>query len=241
MKGVPVYQVSYELVTSTINTIYFHLLIKYVCELGISYELALLVLLILPGIYLYLLIKYACELLLAAAAVSNQAATGSVGCRRFSVGQDERCCCCCCGYCCCCCGYCCCCGWRWCSEQKKRRGVEVLCSDGVIHSSVVHYVLVHNECWCWMLNDDRPIKWFLPKTGIPGHFCAKKKVVLKPSTHHTPGALRLASVTSYLFSAWKGQVHLFLSTLYSFQLFLANFEPIRGHTLVTRNVSYDVW
>ena len=32
------------------------------------------------------------------------------------------------------------------------------------------------------------------------------------------------------------QVHLVLSTLSRFQLFLANFEPIRGHTLVPRHV-----
>ena len=31
-----------------------------------------------------------------------------------------------------------------------------------------------------------------------------------------------------------------LSTLSSFQPFLANFEPIRGHTFVPRHVSYDV-
>ena len=65
---------------------------------------------------------------------------------------------------------------------------------------------------------------FLPKTGIPGHIGAKNKYILEPSTDHTPGALRLASVTSYLFLAWKGQVHLVLSTLSSFQLFLANFS-----------------
>ena len=52
--------------------------------------------------------------------------------------------------------------------------------------------------------------------------------------------LRLASVISYLFLAWIGQVHLVLSTLSSFQPFLANFEPIRGHTLVPRHVSYNV-
>ena len=84
-------------------------------------------------------------------------------------------------------------------------------------------------------------KWrVFAKTGIPGHFGAKNRYILKPSTNHTPGALRLASVTSYLFLAWKDQVHLVLSTLSSFQLFLANFEPIRGHTLVPRHVSYDV-
>ena len=38
----------------------------------------------------------------------------------------------------------------------------------------------------------------------------------------------------------KGQEHLVLSSLCSFQLFLGNFEPIRGHTLVPRHVSYDV-
>ena len=72
-----------------------------------------------------------------------------------------------------------------------------------------------------------------PKTGTSyTWFGAKNSYILKPSTNHTPGALRLASVTSYLFLAWKGQVHLVLSTLSSFQLFLANFEPIRGHTSV---------
>ena len=44
-------------------------------------------------------------------------------------------------------------------------------------------------------------KGFLPKTGIPGHFGAKNRYVIKPSTNHTPGALRLASLTSCLFSA----------------------------------------
>ena len=53
---------------------------------------------------------------------------------------------------------------------------------------------------------------FLPKKGIPGYF-AKNRYILKPITNHTPGALRLASVTSHLFLAWKGQVHLVLSTL----------------------------
>ena len=43
--------------------------------------------------------------------------------------------------------------------------------------------------------------WFLPKTGIPGHFCANNRYILKPSVNHTPGALRLASLTSYLFLA----------------------------------------
>ena len=37
---------------------------------------------------------------------------------------------------------------------------------------------------------------FLPKTGVPGQFCAKKRYILKPSTNHTPGAVRLASLTS---------------------------------------------
>ena len=45
------------------------------------------------------------------------------------------------------------------------------------------------------------LKGFLPKTGIPGHFGAKNRYVIKPSTNHTPGALRLASLTSYLLSA----------------------------------------
>ena len=63
---------------------------------------------------------------------------------------------------------------------------------------------------------------FLPKTGIPGHFGAKpgtSKYILKPSTNHTPGAQRLDSLTSYLFLACKGQVHLVLSTLSSFNCF----------------------
>ena len=81
---------------------------------------------------------------------------------------------------------------------------------------------------------------FLLKTGIPGHFGAKNRYVLKPSTNHTPTALRLASLTSYLFLAWNGQVHLVLSTLSSFQLFLANFKRIRGRTWVPRHVFYDV-
>ena len=59
-------------------------------------------------------------------------------------------------------------------------------------------------------------KWILPKTGIPGHFGAKNSYILKPSTNHTPGALRFASLTSYLFSAWKGQAHLVMSTVSSF-------------------------
>ena len=40
---------------------------------------------------------------------------------------------------------------------------------------------------------------------------------------------------------WKCQVHLVLCTLSSFHLFWANFQPIRGHTLVPRHVSYDVY
>ena len=44
---------------------------------------------------------------------------------------------------------------------------------------------------------------FLPKTGIPGRFGAKNRSILKPSKNHTPGALRLAGLTSYLFSAKK--------------------------------------
>ena len=39
----------------------------------------------------------------------------------------------------------------------------------------------------------------LPKSGISGHFGAKYRYILKPSTSHAPGALRLASVTSHLF------------------------------------------
>ena len=42
---------------------------------------------------------------------------------------------------------------------------------------------------------------FLPTTGIPGHVGAKNRYILEASTNHTPGALRLASVTSYLFLA----------------------------------------
>ena len=40
---------------------------------------------------------------------------------------------------------------------------------------------------------------FQPKPGKPCHFGAKKRYILKSSTNHTPGALRLASLTSYLF------------------------------------------
>ena len=50
-------------------------------------------------------------------------------------------------------------------------------------------------------------KVFRPKTGIPGPFWTKNRQTLKSSTDHTPGALRLASVTSYLILAYKGQVH----------------------------------
>ena len=52
---------------------------------------------------------------------------------------------------------------------------------------------------------------FLPKTGIPSHFGAQNRYILKPSTNHTPGALRLAGLTSYLFFALNGQVHPVLS------------------------------
>ena len=43
----------------------------------------------------------------------------------------------------------------------------------------------------------------MPKTGIPGHFGAKIRYILEPSTNQTPGALRLATSTSYLFLAEK--------------------------------------
>ena len=127
------------------------------------------------------------------------------------------------------------------------------------------YVRRHNTClqgekilifwhrcffWAYVLCSDRTITrrreptraWtyfvigYLPRTGIPGNFGAKIRYILKPSTNHTPGALRLASLTSYLFLALNGQVHLVLSILSSFQLLLAKFELIRGHTLVPRHV-----
>ena len=56
----------------------------------------------------------------------------------------------------------------------------------------------------------------LPKTGIPGHFGAKNKYILKPSTKHTPEALRLASLTWYLFQAWKGRAHLVVYFVYRY-------------------------
>ena len=63
---------------------------------------------------------------------------------------------------------------------------------------------------------------------------------IKPSTNHASGALRLASFTSYLFWGVKSQIPQILSALSSFQVFLAKFELIRGHTFVPRHVSYDV-
>ena len=45
-------------------------------------------------------------------------------------------------------------------------------------------------------------KTFLPKTCVPGPFGAENRYILKHSkTNHTPGFLRLASITSYLFLA----------------------------------------
>ena len=87
---------------------------------------------------------------------------------------------------------------------------------------------------------------FLPKTGIPGHFGAKNRYISKPSTNHTSGALRLASVTSYLILAWKGQVHLVLSTLSSFLTvfgeFWANQRPyISAPTRIIRRLIVMDW
>ena len=79
---------------------------------------------------------------------------------------------------------------------------------------------------------------YFSKKGVNVHFGAWNRYILKLSTNHTPGALRLASLASYLFLVWKGQVHLLLNTLCSFLLFLADFEPISGHTLVP---PIDTW
>ena len=42
---------------------------------------------------------------------------------------------------------------------------------------------------------------FSPKTGIPDDVVAKGRYILKPSTNHTPGALRFATLTSHPSSA----------------------------------------
>ena len=51
--------------------------------------------------------------------------------------------------------------------------------------------------------------------------------ILKTSTNHTPGALLLTRLTSYLIWGRKARVNVVLSTLSGFQLILANFELIR--------------
>ena len=67
------------------------------------------------------------------------------------------------------------------------------------------------------------------KTGVSGPFLTKNMYKFKSSTNHAPGAPRLASSTSHLTLASKDQLHLDLSTLsFFFQLFLPNFEAIRG-------------
>ena len=70
-------------------------------------------------------------------------------------------------------------------------------------------------CWKTLISRKK-IEEFLTKTGtsIPGHFGAKNRVylvtlvpktdttyILVPSRNHTPTALRLVSLTSYLFFA----------------------------------------
>ena len=86
------------------------------------------------------------------------------------------------------------------------------------------------------------LKDFLPKSGIPGHFCAKISHTLKTSTRYKTQARKPPIGQPHIVpdSGWKGQVHLILSTSPRFQLILPYFEPIRGHTLVPRHVSYDV-
>ena len=89
-------------------------------------------------------------------------------------------------------------------------------------------------------------KLFLPKTSFSGHFYAKTRYTPKRRANHTPGALRLASVTSYLILAWKGQVHLVLSTLSSFLTvfgeFWANQRPyISAPTRIIRRLIVMDW
>ena len=66
--------------------------------------------------------------------------------------------------------------------------------------------------------------WILAKVRYTWSLWCQNKVHIKTKYKHTPGALRLANVTSYLFLAWKGQVQLILSTLSIFQLILASFN-----------------
>ena len=61
---------------------------------------------------------------------------------------------------------------------------------------------------------------FHPKTGISGSFCAKNRYELKPCGQHMLGGLRLGSLAPYYFWRETGLVHLDLSTLSGFHLFL---------------------
>ena len=74
----------------------------------------------------------------------------------------------------------------------------------------IEYVLIHKA-------NKKSCLFFQAKPGIPGQFGVKTATALKPSTYHTLGHLSLASLLD-------------LSTLSSFQLILAHFEPIRDHT-----------
>ena len=78
-----------------------------------------------------------------------------------------------------------------------------------MHPLSIEYVLIHKT--------NKKKFFFKAKSGIPGQFGVKTGTALKPSTHHTLGHLSLASLLD-------------LSTLSSFQLILAHFEPVRGHT-----------
>ena len=114
-----------------------------------------------------------------------------------------------------------------------------------VHLLIAKMHVGHKKCW-----SPRKIRKItkkyrvFSKKGIHGHFFAKKRYILKPSVNHTPAALRLASLTHIVpVFALKWPVNTWFCLLcLAFNCFeKANFEPIRGHTLlVSRHVSNDV-
>ena len=90
---------------------------------------------------------------------------------------------------------------------------------------ILYHRLLYASLIDWVRTDTRNKQkkfFFKAKSGIPGQFGVKTGTALKPSTYHTLGHLSLASLLD-------------LSTLSSFQLILAHFEPVRGHTCTVSN------
>ena len=123
--------------------------------------------------------------------------------------------------------------------KKKRKKQDnkktVFYIQQTIHSydSIFHLGLCQKQVYLVTL---------VPKKGIPGHIDAKNGYILKPSTNLTPGALRLASVTSHRTCFWLEKARY---TWFCLLCLLIDFNRFwrflsQSHTLAPRHVSYDV-